>query len=317
MKEQKKGATGLFHRFTLASFKSRRKRNQADRRISRTRIEHSFRIFNRSVGLIRRHWEVFGGLTLIYLIIGLILVGSNLIGGDEILSLKDQSDAANGTGGVAGVQTGVLLYGGLLEGAVSQVTGAASAYQMILLIIFSLIFIWAIRQLYEGNKVRVRDALYNATYPLIQVLLVIAMIFVHLIPALVGMFFFSALILNGILTVAWQQVSVTVACVALLTWTTYLLCASVFALYIATLPGMTPLAALRTAKRLVKFRRAAILRKLVYLPLVLIPISAVVVIPIALFATAISPLFFSVIATICLPLVHSYMYELYRELIKE
>jgi len=305
----------VLHRFTLASFRSRRKRRQADRRESRTKIDHSFRIFNRSVGMLRRHWEVFGGLTLIYLLLNLLLVGSNIIGNNHLQEVRDEATSIFG-GGIGYAGTSVTLYGSLIQTGASLASGAASAYQTLLLALFSLMYIWALRQLYAKNTIRIRDAVYNASYPLVQVLLVLCMVFVHLIPALAGIFLYSTLVSGGIVVVAFQQVLVAILSLLLITWTAYLTSASLFALYIVTLPGMTPLSALRTAKRLVKFRRGAVLRKLFYLPLVLLPISAIIMVPLAIFLTPVATILFFVLGTICVPLVHSYMYTLYRELIQ-
>jgi hypothetical protein len=302
-------------RFTLASFRSRLKRRQADRRISRTPVNHSFRIFNRALGMLWRHWEVFGGLLLMYELLGLLLVGGGIVNGERLQSTKDAADAAGKTTGAVG--TGAAVYGYILQNGLGLVGGAASAYQTIIFVIFSLAFVWSLRQFFADNRIRVRDALYNSSYSLIQVLLTLLMVFVHLIPAVVGMYLFGTLVMGGIILGAIPQLLVALMTLLLISWSAYLLTASIFALYIATLPNMTPLAALRTAKRLVKFRRAMILRKLLYLPLVLVPLLGVLIVPLVFLYTPIALLVFYLLINACMPLAHSYIYTLYRDLIRE
>jgi hypothetical protein len=203
----------------------------------------------------------------------------------------------------------------MLVSGTGVATGTASAYQTLLFLLVSLAVVWALRQLYAGNKIRIRDAFYNSTYPFVQVLLVLLMLSIHLIPALAGAFLFSTLVLGGILTVGWQQALMSGASFLLVAWSAYLVCHSLFAAYIVTLPDMTPLKALRSAKDIVRYRRGMILRKLLFLPLALLVLAGLVLVPLAALATTAAAIVFFVLSMVALLVVHSYMYSLYRELI--
>jgi hypothetical protein len=87
------------------------------------------------------------------------------------------------------------------------------------------------------------------------------------------------------------------------------------ALYIVTLPDMTPMQALKAARALVRYRRWVVLRKVLFLPLALLLIGALIVIPFALYVTPVAPLVFFVLTIIALAVLHSYMYLLYRQLL--
>ena len=91
--------------------------------------------------------------------------------------------------------------------------------------------------------------------------------------------------------------------------------ASLFALYIVTLPDMTPWKSLQSAKEIVHGRRGRVFLKLLFLPLALIVCAGVIMIPLSLLLTPIAPYVFFVLTIVAIGLVHSYMYAVYRELI--
>ena len=62
-----------------------------------------------------------------------------------------------------------------------------------------------------------------------------------------------------------------------------------FALYIVTLPDMTPMKALRSARELVRYRRWTVLRKVLFLPLMLLVVAAIIMVPIIILADAAGP----------------------------
>jgi predicted ferric reductase len=95
----------------------------------------------------------------------------------------------------------------------------------------------------------------------------------------------------------------------------YLVCSSVFALYIATLQNMTPVKALRSAKRLVQYRRWSIMRKIILLPIIFIVVATVIMLPVILFLSPAAPWIFFALTMLAIAVTHSYIYTLYRELL--
>ena len=65
----------------------------------------------------------------------------------------------------------------------------------------------------------------------------------------------------------------------------YMICSSLFALYIVTLPNVTPMKALRSARQLVLHRRFLVLRKILFMPLALLVLGAIIMIPLIIFLT--------------------------------
>jgi hypothetical protein len=92
---------------------------------------------------------------------------------------------------------------------------------------------------------------------------------------------------------------------------------SLFALYIVTLPDMTPMKALRSARELVRHRRWTVLRKILCLPLILLVAGAVIMLPIIIVLTPLAQWVFFLLTMLALVAAHAYMYTLYRELLNE
>lgn len=297
-------------RFTPQSFGSRRKRRKAEKKIARTKTAGSFTIFGRAVMVLRNHWEVFGGLFVLFAAINTLLTASSLLR----IDLEGAKLGLEAVTTIGDLGTGLALYGTLVSTGAAA-SGVAGAYQTILVVIISLAMVWALRQLTAGNKLRVRDTLYNSSYPLVQVLIVMLVFFLQLLPALLASYLAYNLIGLGVITVGWQQAIVVFICLLLVLWTAYMVTASIFALYIATLPGMTPVKALRAAGDIVQYRRAMIFRKLLFLPVILFVIGAIILTPLSVLLPTAATYIFFVLSMAILPLAHAYIYTLYRELI--
>ncbi len=95
----------------------------------------------------------------------------------------------------------------------------------------------------------------------------------------------------------------------------YMVSSTIFALYIAALPDMTPLKAMRSARALVLHRRWSVLWRVAVLPVFLTASSALIIIPLIIFATSLAEWAFFLVSIVDLAILHAYMYSLYRELL--
>ena len=286
---------------------------QYDEGEQKGKLPSAWMMLKQSLSLPWRHWEVFGGILLIYAIANIILVGG-IANSGELQSTKDGL-ADVFTGNFRQLSTGLTLFAYLVASGSGTASGVAAAYQTILLLITSLVIIWSLRQFYANNKIRIRDAYYNALTPLIKFLIVLLIVVVRLVPAVVGGFIFSALITGGILTHWYEQVPVILVSIVMLSLSVYWLINSIFALYIVTLPDMAPLAALRSSSEIVAGRQLQVMLKLLFMPLVMTVATVVIMVPIALFATGLAPLVFFILSAVGVVAIHSYMYSFYRALI--
>lgn len=258
------------------------------------------------------HWKVFGGVIAVYAVLTLLLVR-----GFSVNSTLPQTKLLLETflhGAGAKITGGVTLFGVLL-GSNTSVGDAASAYQSMLVVVISLALIWTLRQTYNSVKIRIREAFYRGEYPLVPFILVLIVIGLQLIPLLASNMLYGFVFGNGLAVTMLEKVMWGILFFMMVLLTLYMVTSSVFALYIVTLPDVTPLQALRSARELVRFRRWTVMRKFLFLPVVLLIMAAIILVPIILYATVAAEWVYFALTMIGLAILHSYMYGLYRELI--
>ncbi len=222
-------------------------------------------------------------------------------------------EALTGVGGR--LATGFTIFGYLLGNSSAVTSEVAGTYQSMLLVLVSLAIIWALRQTHAGNSVGVREAFYRGMYPLVPFLAVLLVIGLQLLPLAIASWLFNVTIVSELAVTPLEQVLWSVLCFLLAVLSIYLVSSSVFALYVSTLPDMTPMKALRSTRELVRYRRWEILRKVLFLPVVLLLVGAVILVPIILFLTPLAEGVFFVLSMTALAVGHSYVYSLYRELL--
>jgi hypothetical protein len=249
----------------------------------------------------------------VYILLSILLVRGFGSSGD-INALRQQ--LGNGLNGNAGELAGGLTsLTNTLTSANAGSTASAGVYQLLLGILVSLATIWTLRQVLAGERVRVRDAFYKSTGPFITFLLVLLVILIQIVPFIIGGGIYTVAVNFGIAVTAPERLLWGVLFAALAATSIYMLCASTFGLYIVTLPDMTPLKALRSARNLVQYRRAAIFRKLLFLVFVLGVIAVTVLLPLAFIMPTILAWVFFLGSLAALIVINTYMYTLYRELL--
>ncbi len=264
----------------------------------------------------RQLWHyrrVFLGIVLIYGILNLLLV-RGLSGSSSLTDIKSLLDSSfSGAGGQ--LLSALTTFSYLLASSGSGNTATSGIYQSIVFVICSLAFIWAFRQILAGHKPRVRDSFYKGMYPLVPFLLLGALLSLQLLPLLLGGGLYSLVTTNGIAVHFWEKALWGGLFAGLGLWSLRMITASIFAIYIVTLPQMTPLTAYRSARQLVYGRRLLIWRKLIFLPLSMLVIAALIELPLIYFITPLAPWVFFALTMLIVPIVHCYLYNLYRELL--
>lgn len=261
------------------------------------------------------HRNLFAGIVAVYGLLNVILA-QGLSGSSDVSSLRSTLDKAS-KGHFGHLGSGLSVFGTLLGSSANNSDTSAGAYQLFLVLIASLAVIWGLRQVLAGKPVRVRDTYYRGMYPLIPFVLVLLVITMQLIPLLVGSTIYALVINNSIAVLFIEKLAWGLLYALLAFWSFYMVSSSIFALYIVTLPDMTPLKALRSAKELVHHRRWIVLRKALYLPFILLLTGAVIMLPIIIWLTPVSKWVFFLLTMLSLAAAHAYMYTLYRELLDE
>lgn len=299
-------------RLSVASYKANRLHNRITHH---AKLSNVWQLTKTTAIVLWEHKRLFITITLIYGVLNLLLV-RGLAGGTNVGDLKHQLSTAF-TGNVGALASSLSIFVVLVGSSGNASSQTAGAYQLFLALIVSLAVIWALRQTMAGVRLRARDAYYKGMYPLIPFILVLLVLALQLIPLLIGSALYSTVINNGIAVYFAEKLLWGAAFALLATLTFYMLSSSLFALYIVTLPDMTPMKALRSARQLVRFRRWTVLRKILFLPLLLLLSAGLIMVPIIIVATPFAQWVFFLLTMFSLVAIHAYMYTLYRELLDE
>jgi hypothetical protein len=279
---------------------------------SRQPLPGSFRLSWQAARIFWEHWKTLGGIVLVYLLLNIVFASGISNASTAFSSIKSDLQASGGhnlwhaAGGFAS----------LVGSSGASGSGTGSALQSVLFIIESLVIIWALRHLLSGQEISVKLAYYRSMTPLIPFLLVISVVIIQLLPVTIGGVVLGIIANSVFPGTAVAAVISVVAIVLLAAWSLYMVSSSVFALYIVTLPDMQPRQALRSAKDLVSHRRLTIIRKVLFLPVLVLLVMGLVVVPLIIFASALVPAVFYVLSMLSILFIHTYLYSLYRGMLE-
>jgi len=267
-----------------------------------------------SLGVLWRHKRVFTGIMAVFAVLYVVFVRG--LAGTDLATFRESLQDSEGFAGVQVAQgLGMVAYlFGNVSSAESEIAGA---YQLLLLSLVSMALIWTFRQMYadKPRRVTVKQAYYTGTAPFVRYLIINAVIGLQLVPALLGMAIYQQVLGAGLAATSAESFIWLALLVMTLLLSFYMVSSSIFALFIVTLPDVTPMQALRSARELVHFRRWEVMRKVAFMPLMLILVGMVAFLPIVLYATPVADVLFSVAAIAAVAIINSYMYQLYRSLL--
>lgn len=237
-------------------------------------------------GVIFRNWKTFLPFLLVCVVAAVVLVG--LMSEETYQKFQEvlaQTSEQMGTGDLGVMpKAGLLLIStvttGGLSGSSSEVT---VVFVVLIFLVIWLTTIYLLRHRLAGNKVRLRDGLYNAMTPLISTLVVFLVVLVQCVPIFVLIIAYSAAVQTQFLaTPFYALVFFIFACLMLLI-SGYLLSSSVMAFVAVSVPGLYPMRALSVASELMTSRRVKFVIRLVALALALVVVWVLVMLPIIAF----------------------------------
>ena len=276
-------------------------------------IVNSLVLLKKSFKLIKANIRPLLGIVFVYAVLNFALVR----GFASPLNINELKDTLKETFGSTPDTLTMIgtTFSALLGSSNSDASETSALYQNILFLLTSLAIIWVFRQSAAGNKPKIKEAFYNAYYPLVQFLLVVMVMVVQLVPAYIGVFIYG-IVNNGDLAVSGLEQGIWLLFLAAtITLSLYMLCSSLFALYIVTLPNMQPMQALRSARQLVFSRRLSVFRKLLILPVIALIILILIVVPAIYFIPAVAPWLYFVLTLASIIYLHAFLFTLYRELL--
>jgi hypothetical protein len=263
-------------------------------------LASTFRLTQQTGLTLWRYKQIILGVVVVYGILNIVLV-QGLANNADISNVKSELTKGfhgNATSAITSVASFIVLVGSSGNGSSSTI-------------------IWSLRQSLAGVRVGIRDAYYKGMYPLVPFVLVLLTIGLQLLPLLIGATLYTIVMTNGIAVLLIEKIAWTGLFVVFAGISMYFVSSSVFALYVVTLPDMTPLKALRSARELVRYRRWTILLRVLFLPVLLLLAAAIIMVPIITLLTPLTKWMIFLLSMIAIAVVHSYMYSLYRELLHE
>lgn len=275
--------------------------------------------------------RLFGLLIFFYILITTFMVG--IASQDTYNTIKTTLDTTGGSvlnNGLGEVGKAGLLFATAMAGGLSQsLSDVQRVYGVLIIIIVWLTSVWLLRNILAGNKVKLRDGLYNAGAPIVSTFIVTIVLLVQLLPLVLVLIGYSAALTTGLLAGGVESMLFWIAAGLLTTLSLYWITSTLFALVIVTLPGMYPFQAIKTAGDLVIGRRLRILFRLMWMLFSLIVTWAVVMIPIIMIDSwlkgvwpAISwvptvPVLLLILSSLTVIWVSSYVYLLYRKVVAD
>lgn len=269
-------------------------------------------LWRQTMSIIKTNKKFFIIFTAAFAVLAFIFIQTSASTFDFTEAQRVLSESAGGT-----LPASLVLYTGLVSNSVQASNQTAALYQFILILMFSLAIIYGLRHMYgkQARPVTVKEALYKGMTPIVPVLLVLAVIALQLLPLSLGTSIYATVVSTGLAVTVIEQIVWLLFMALLAVLTIYLISSSVFALFIVTLPNMTPMRALRAARELVRFRRLEVIRKIILLPIIMLILLAIIVVPFIALVPVIAQIVFFVASTLVLPITLTYLYNLYRSMI--
>ncbi len=213
-------------------------------------------------------------------------------------------------------------------GLTGSLTDAQQIFAVILALLAWLTTVWLLRNVLAGNKIKMRDALYNAGSPIIATIVVTAIILLQLIPVGIAALGYIAASTSGLIAAGGIEVMLFWAAAGLLVLLSlYWVSSSLFAMIIVTLPGMYPIRALRASRDILMGRKLKFLLRFIWMFIFILAVWVVILIPIILLdgwlksvAPAINwlpivPAFVVIVGTFSVFWMSTYIYLLYRKVV--
>ena len=274
-----------------------------------------------SFSVIWQERRILIGLAVLYALINVIVVGA-VATQEDFVDLKDSAMQVMG-GQVNQIGKVFTLFTAAMSGVLTQEpTQLQQFLAPLVAFMFWLAFIWALRMRFAGEKITIRDALYNSNAPFISSLLVGMAIVVQLLPGALGIFVIVTAQSVGAIQPGVEFALFSAGAALLCVLSLYWVVSSALALVVVTLPSMYPWHALASASELVVGQRWRLVLRVLVLVVVLAIVWAGVLIPVLLLDNWLNvnwlpllPAAMTALGAFSLTYGSVYVYKLYRSLL--
>lgn len=323
----KKRVQDYLNRRPHRSFRLTRRRD-----CSRSLELPNFWVFTMSVNrLLWKHKKLFLSLAVFYAIMTVLLCG--IASQDTYMALSNTMSSTSGDafGGFFGKIGGAsLLLASMMTGGLSSnLSDVQQVYAMLMAVLTWLTCVWLLRNVMAGRSVKLRDGVYNAGAPIVPTFLITLVLLVQLLPFAIAMIGFSSASMAGLLDNGVESMLFWIAIGLLILLSIYFITGTIFALVIATIPGMYPMKAISLSGDMVIGRRMRILLRLIWMLIVQIIFWIIFMVPTILMYNWLSsfwsvleiipvvPSVLLMLSSITIVWCCSYVYLLYRKVVED
>ena len=269
--------------------------------------------------MVRDNWLIYLKITLLMALAIIAVVGvsnahSNYVDTREAMEKVDLHPLLK--------QAGLVTQAIITSLTVTDANRQAATFIIVAVAWLSLIFI--ARRVYNGNQLRLRDAIYSAGTPLVPMMVLLVAVLVQLLPLALVLISYSAITGAGYINqgIAIENMAAWCVILAVLVLTIYWMVTSLLTLVSVTIPGLYPMRAYYETSIQVAGRRVKILFRILMMFLPLLALWVLVLIPTVLLDSILKPKTFpavqlvvSLLAAISCTWVSAYMYVLYRRIL--
>ena len=188
----------------------------------------------------------------------------------------------------------------------------------IIILVVWLTTIFVMRHKMAGNKVGLRDALYNAMTPLISSLVVLVLVVIQAIPVMLLVIAYSSAVETHFLDTPFYAFLFLVFAGLMILLTSYLWSGTLMALVAVSAPGLYPLEAIKASNELMMGRRIRFILRIIALFIVLFVIWALTIWPMAVFVgeSPVTSVVLTIIGCFSIIYIATYLYLYYRWMLK-
>lgn len=277
------------------------------------KISSSWRLLRDSFSFIFSNKKLFLGLALLFTFIQFSIVVFFGAGIDLDSAKQQIRELLGGEASPYRVAYGLTSY--LFVSVQQRNNEIIGVYQNFVTVIFMLATIWTIRQKTAGEKIRFSDMFYKSQYPFLQFLVIIFILGLSLIPLMIAGFFYGTTIVQGIAVSVIEQALWVFLCGLLVLLSIYIIIPGLLALYIVTLPEVSPSSAYRSAWRLLENRRFAVGLRIVAGYIFVFIFTGIIITILSYLLTPFSELIFYIVSFFSILVLNIYTYKIYRELL--
>jgi hypothetical protein len=197
----------------------------------------------------------------------------------------------------------------------SRSSEAIGVYQNMITLFGTLGVLWTLRQLFADKIVRFRDVFYQGQYPFLQFFATVIILALALVPLAISAFLYNITITQGIAVTGLEQSIWVIICILFAILSFYLFVPGIIALYIVTLPEVSPFTAYASAWRLLEGRRSAVMLRVLVGYVLILLVGILTMMLSSYFLTVASEAVFYLLTFIGVIVTNIYTYKLYRELL--